>query len=442
MSEHIDNDVSVQMCPDDSREKLEADVYEICRGDNRDRYLALIDYCKVNALDVKFDSILANYEGHLLKAVLGHLLDRRATISWDNAWKAQKDLIAKMQAEIDELTAERDNLQFKVTSFYDMCGECKLVCDKCKLVASLTADRDEWKTKCETCEVAYKQADAERKRYSEQIDELTAERDNLRLDVAVFYDMCDECKTVASLTGERDQLKAECDKFADERDCMAKRVIELTAERDELKAKRDIREVLAENVEFWENKRNQEKVELATYWKDIDQGETINKLSAKVDELTTECNKLKGRLENQATYIDGVEDNLCRYELQVVRNEKDFEKLTAERDHLQATVDALRHDQENVEPAATDDRLTAGQAREIRTKSDGKWVQRTSERIIREFLYQVRERSEQGLSDYTLNLSTYPSDEVRKTVLKELSELGYKYVRYHFWSKKRYIVYW
>lgn len=180
MSEHIDSSVSVQTCPDDSREKLEADVYEICRGDNKDRYLALIDYCKVNALDVKFDSILANYEGHLLKAVLGHLLDRRATISWDNAWKAQKDLIAEMQAEIDELTAERDNLQFKVTSFYDMCGECKLVCDKCKLVASLTTERDEWKTKCETREVAYKQADAERKRYSEQIDELTIERDDLR----------------------------------------------------------------------------------------------------------------------------------------------------------------------------------------------------------------------------------------------------------------------
>lgn len=297
MSEDMDNSVPVN----DSREKLEADVYEICRGDNKDRYLALIDYYKVNMLDVKFDSVFANYEGHLFKAVLEHMLNRQAAISWDNAWKAQKDLIAKMQAEIDELTTERDNLQFKVTSFYDMCGECKLVCDECKLVASLTA--------------------------------------------------------------ERDQLKAKCD-------------------------------------------------------------------------------KLKGRLENQATYIAGVEDNLCRYELQLVRNEKDFDKLTAERDRLQAIVDALKHDQENVEPAATDDRLTAGQAREIRTKSDGKWVQRTSERIIREFLYQVRERSEQGLSDYTLNLSTYPSDEVRKTVLKELSELGYKYVRYHFWSKKRYIVYW
>ena len=44
----------------------------------------------------------------------------------------------------------------------------------------LIAERDEWKTKCETREVAYKQADAERKRYSEQIDELTAERDELR----------------------------------------------------------------------------------------------------------------------------------------------------------------------------------------------------------------------------------------------------------------------
>lgn len=43
-------------------------------------------------------------------------------------------------------------------------------------IAELRAERDEWKTKCETREFAYKQADAERKRYSEQIDELLAER--------------------------------------------------------------------------------------------------------------------------------------------------------------------------------------------------------------------------------------------------------------------------
>lgn len=47
-------------------------------------------------------------------------------------------------------------------------------------VDTLTAERDEWKTKYETCELAYKQADAERKRHSEQIDKLFAERDTYR----------------------------------------------------------------------------------------------------------------------------------------------------------------------------------------------------------------------------------------------------------------------
>lgn len=55
---------------------------------------------------------------------------------------------------------------------------CKdLVFTQTNRIAELGTERDEWKTKCETREFAYKQADAERKRYSEQIDELQAERD-------------------------------------------------------------------------------------------------------------------------------------------------------------------------------------------------------------------------------------------------------------------------
>ena len=55
---------------------------------------------------------------------------------------------------------------------------CKaLVCAQTDKIAELEIERDEWKTKCETREFAYKQADAERKRYREQIDELRAERD-------------------------------------------------------------------------------------------------------------------------------------------------------------------------------------------------------------------------------------------------------------------------
>lgn len=44
---------------------------------------------------------------------------------------------------------------------------------------------------------------------------------------------------------------------------------------------------------------------------------------------------LKRQLENQAAYIAGVEDSLCRCESQLVRDGKDIDRLTAERDYLQ-----------------------------------------------------------------------------------------------------------
>ena len=165
-------------------------------------------------------------------------------------------------------------------------------------------------------------------------------------------------------------------------------------------------------------------------------------LQDSVAELTTERNRLKKRLEHQATYIAGVEDELCRYTLQLVRNEKDFEKLTAERDCLQATIDALKHDcEEAAELTVIDDRLTAAQAREIKMKSDDRWIQKESEDIVRNFLYKVRKSSERNSSFCILDLPIC-SVEVRRRILKELSELGYNYKQQHWWNKDKYIVSW
>lgn len=83
--EHMDNGVSVPMCPNDSREELEADVW---------------------ALTTKWKS----YKGNFMKlyssvayAQIKELLNRQADISWNKAWKVQKDLIAVMQDEIEYL---------------------------------------------------------------------------------------------------------------------------------------------------------------------------------------------------------------------------------------------------------------------------------------------------------------------------------------------------
>ena len=74
---------------------------------------------------------------------------------------ARRDAV---NAEIAKLIAKRDEaLEIRDKALGD--------------AATFKYERDEWKTKCETREFAYKQADAERKRYSEQIDELRAERD-------------------------------------------------------------------------------------------------------------------------------------------------------------------------------------------------------------------------------------------------------------------------
>lgn len=65
----------------DSREKLEADVRDICWGRNIYRFDAQKRYLKEHGLDVRENIVTTNYEGHVLANVIMHLLDRQAAIT-------------------------------------------------------------------------------------------------------------------------------------------------------------------------------------------------------------------------------------------------------------------------------------------------------------------------------------------------------------------------
>ena len=142
--------------------------------------------------------------------------------------------------------------------------------------AELTAERDEWRTKCETREFAYKQADAERKRYSKQIDSLIAERDILKERVARF-DSISSIDGIANLLVQFEDLTAEREKL------LAK-VDELTAERDQLS--RDLTAEHALVVQF-EHDNEKIKADLKTA------NDTINTLRASVAGLKETVEKLK-----------------------------------------------------------------------------------------------------------------------------------------------------
>lgn len=78
----------------------------------------------------------------------------------------------------------------------------------------METERDEWKTKCEIREFAYKQADAERKRYSEQIDELRAEIATLKEHRAANMERLHELTDAnAELRKYRDEWKGLAEKY-------------------------------------------------------------------------------------------------------------------------------------------------------------------------------------------------------------------------------------
>lgn len=104
------------------------------------------------------------------------------------AWNTRAELKARI-SELEKQWDTRDSdciaLEAKVNRLEDEIADwSELHAQVLSERNHVIAERDEWKTKCETREFAYKQADAERKRYSEQIDELRAERDEWKAKLA------------------------------------------------------------------------------------------------------------------------------------------------------------------------------------------------------------------------------------------------------------------
>ena len=114
---------------------------------------------------------------------LGAALDERddqladARESLEAAWDDNAELRAKLDAEAQH-----------AREAWQLWGEADARAEQAE------TERDEWKTKCETREFAYKQADAERKRYSEQIDELRAEIATLKEHRAGNMERLDFCR--------------------------------------------------------------------------------------------------------------------------------------------------------------------------------------------------------------------------------------------------------
>lgn len=118
---------------EDSREEIEMDVRQTFEGN------PMVDSYAVDHLCARVD----------------FWLDRMAAITereWTARWMSHEITNAELKSDMLEMGDQLTDMENQ---------------------------RDEWKTKCETREVAYKQADAERKRYSEQISELQAKLDDM-----------------------------------------------------------------------------------------------------------------------------------------------------------------------------------------------------------------------------------------------------------------------
>ena len=174
---------------------------------------------------------------------------RQAAEMWEQAFEDKCAELILLQEKVDELTAQRDEAVRAYDAHieaHDLWHEPEditytrnrfsvLEQAKNERIEKLTAERDEWKTKCETREFAYKQADAERKRYSEQIDELFAERDELKAELRE----CDEQRL--EYRDQRDHLQANVDELSGRLedhiangDRLFNALIDTTAERDRL----------------------------------------------------------------------------------------------------------------------------------------------------------------------------------------------------------------
>ena len=174
----------------DTREQLESDAQKFAQVYYADHLLV-------------YDKVMA-------------LLDRQAAITErevklrelhkfeeNHRWHVRS--IEEVNQQLNERIKE---LEDKVRRQAESIGEWELRCE------SMETERDEWKTKFETREFAYKQADAERKRYSEQIDELRAEIATLKEhragNMERLHELTDEC---AELRKYLDEWKGLAEKY-------------------------------------------------------------------------------------------------------------------------------------------------------------------------------------------------------------------------------------
>lgn len=120
----------------DSRERLEADVREICWGYDFYRNDAQKHYLYERGLDVREDIVTTNYDGHVLATVIMHLLDRQAAITrreFETEFLDRAEVIItrreikqrELREQVDSLTAERDELKAEL-------AECEYELAKCE----------------------------------------------------------------------------------------------------------------------------------------------------------------------------------------------------------------------------------------------------------------------------------------------------------------------
>lgn len=156
----------------DSRERLEADVREICWGHAFYRYDAQKRYLDERGLDVREDIVTTNYDGHVLATVIMHLLDRQAAITerelcakceWPNL-AAMPDLeqqeriaeqdrrIVEYAEQVDSLTAKRDELRRQLDITRDIAREFR---DERDELQSIIDHMPKTEQECEACQEAH-----------------------------------------------------------------------------------------------------------------------------------------------------------------------------------------------------------------------------------------------------------------------------------------------
>ena len=222
---------------EDSREKLEADVMEYYTHTTSTAMWPDSANIKTKWISVSMDKVCGwlDRQAAITKAECRERIEfynngwEKANRGWADANRRTNQLNRErvdLQEQVDGLTAERDELKAKVDDIMDEP-------DYREAWERMHKERDEWKTKCETREVAYKQADAERKRYSEQIDELAADLESSRAKVRSLKAHIGKMQGGRHVWHERaESLQAKVDRLERENESLARDLAECERDRD------------------------------------------------------------------------------------------------------------------------------------------------------------------------------------------------------------------